>query len=149
MNPIKQNTPATPSVNTLLKSFLSDEFFNWPAKTQNINRGSFPPVNIIETNEHFTIDVAAPGLKKEDFTIELEDNRLTVATPKQNPSKPEQAMYVVREFGFTHFKRTFILPENNIDEESIKASYHNGILSIQLPKREEEKARAVKKVEVL
>lgn len=143
MNTIKQNTPAT-SGNALLKSFLSDEFFNWPAKAHNVNRSSLPPVNIIETDEQFTIDVVAPGLTKEDFTIEVEDNILSVATSKKKPSAADQAKYVVKEFGFTHFKRTFILPENNIAEESIKASYQNGILSIQLPKKEEAKPQPVK-----
>ena len=96
-----------------------------------------PRVNIIEHTNNFEIELAAPGLKKSDFNISLEDNNLkiSVAKKEEKVKDKEERKYRRREYSFISFERSFFLPEG-IDTTKIDASYEDGILSICLPKVE-------------
>ncbi len=94
-----------------------------------------PAVNIFESKDFYNIEVAAPGLKKEDFNIDLHNSVLTISSEKEE-ELAEDIEVIRREFGFSSFKRSFTIPEN-VNEEKIKATYKNGILSISIPKQEE------------
>ena len=100
--------------------------------------GFIPAANITENEKSFDIEIAAPGMKKEDFKINLENNVLTVSTVKEEEKKEETKNYTRKEFVYGSFSRSFTLPRT-VETEQIKASYENGILNIELPKREEAK----------
>ena len=108
---------------------------------------SIPAVNIIENFPNFVVELAVPGLQKEDFTIEVEENTLKIASKKVEEKKDENSDSQVRrrEFNYQSFERSFKLPEN-IKTEDIQANYENGILKITLPK--EEKKALKKMVEI-
>lgn len=103
--------------------------------------------NVVEKSDSFLIDIAAPGLKKDDFKIKLEQNKLIVATELANNTVDSEAKYTRREFDYKSFTRSFILPkEANKDE--ISANYVNGILKITLLKKEEEKEKEAIDIEI-
>lgn len=113
-------------VNELLSKDLSDIY----KKTLTV-----PGVNIIESNEKFKIEIAAPGLEKADFNIDLDDNLLTISANKEQKEE-ENIEKVMSEFNYAAFKRSFTLPKSaNVNK--IAAQYVNGILIIDIPKRDE------------
>jgi len=107
---------------------------------------SMPSVNIIEGKEDFKIEVAAPGLEKKDFKIDLNNNVLTISSEKEMKDEQTDKNYMRREFSYSSFQRSFALP-NTVDAEKTNAAYKDGVLSITIPKKEEAKekpARAIK-----
>jgi HSP20 family protein len=102
---------------------------------------NLPAVNINETKDEFKIEVAAPGLKKEDFKINLDNNVLTISSEKEESKEENDENIRRREFSYSSFMRSFQLPEQEVDSEKIQAKYENGILKIELPKKEEAKKR--------
>jgi len=102
---------------------------------------SIPSINIIENFPNFVVELAAPGLQKEDFTIEVEEDTLKIASKKVEEKKEENSNshFRKREFNYRNFERSFKLPES-IKTEEIQANYKNGILRVTLPKMEEKKA---------
>jgi HSP20 family protein len=108
---------------------------------------SVPAVNIRESETQFVIEMAAPGRKKEDFQITLEKNVLTISA-EMSPQHEENAVnYARREFGLASFSRSFSIP-GHVDQEKIKASHNNGVLMVELPKMEAEKAKAGKSIKI-
>jgi HSP20 family protein len=99
--------------------------------------GDVPAVNIKEENDKFVLEMAAPGMKKDDFQINLDNYQLTISSEKKEEKKEKEDNYTRREFMYSSFSRSFTLPKS-IDVEKIKADYKNGILSVVLPKKEEE-----------
>ncbi len=131
-------------------SFI-DEFFgkDWMDSVFSDRPGiSTPAVNVKETNEDFHIEVAAPGLDKKDFKVDLENNVLTISSEKEfKDEQKEEGRYMRREFSYTSFSRSFTLPEA-VDAEKIKAKHKDGILLITIPKREEAKRKPPKQIEI-
>jgi len=108
---------------------------------------SVPAVNIKELENHFAIEVAAPGQKKEDFRVVLEKNVLTISTEKNSQHEENEGNYTRREFGLATFSRSFIIPEH-VDQDKIKASHSNGVLVVELPKMEAGKAKTSKSIKI-
>ena len=131
--------------NPLAKSFdgLMNELFNeLPAtfgKTMREDVLGFPPVNILEKNDFYNLQVAAPGFEKADFNVKLDGKILTISAEKKETATPETEKVIRKEFSAKSFKRTFTLDEK-IDAATISAKYENGILNVGLPKKEEVKA---------
>ncbi len=98
--------------------------------------GSMPAANITETEKSFQIELAVPGMTKQDFKINLENNVLTISSEKESEQSKETKSYTRKEFTFGSFTRSFTLPKI-VETEQIKASYENGILKMELPKKEE------------
>ncbi|MFD1162797.1 Hsp20/alpha crystallin family protein [Hwangdonia seohaensis] len=114
----------------------------------NFNTGmSLPKVNIKETADDFTVEMAVPGLKKSDFQIDLENQVLSISTETKEESEHKDENFTRREFGYSSFKRTFTLPES-VDEDKIDARYNDGILSILLPKKEEAKQKPPRTIKI-
>jgi len=109
--------------------------------------GSVPAVNVAESTEGFKIEVAAPGLQKGDFKLNLEKNQLTISAQKEQKEEENDDRYTRREFKYSSFQRTFTLP-NSIDGEKIAATYADGILTVALPKREEAKEKPAREIEI-
>jgi HSP20 family protein len=114
---------------------LINEFFNDDFGMNFLNRShSVPSVNSVENNDSFEIDLAVPGMKKEDFTIELNDKVLVISSETSNSMENDKMR--LNEFNFSSFQRSFRVPDS-VDQDKIKANYKNGILKIKLPKRKE------------
>lgn len=146
MNLIKRNEA------NWLPSVFDDMFkTDWLGGTTNVNSigTSIPAVNIQENEDNFTVAVAAPGKTREDFKIELENDVLTISSEekKENETSEKNGRFTRKEFSYSNFKRAFSLPET-VDSEKISASYNNGVLEINLPKREEAKVQAKRMIEV-
>ncbi|QAA82095.1 Hsp20/alpha crystallin family protein [Aequorivita sp. H23M31] len=127
-----------------------DEFFNrdWPAFSQNFNAGiTLPKVNIRETADAYFVEMAVPGMKKSDFNIELDNKMLIISNETREEQETKEDNYTRREFGYSSFKRSFSLPET-VEEDKIKAEYQDGILSLQLPKREEAKQKPPRNIKI-
>ena len=99
--------------------------------------GDIPAVNIKEEKDKFVLELAAPGMKKDDFKINLDNYQLTISAETKSEKKEKEDSYTRREFVYNSFSRSFTLPKT-IDIDKIKADYRNGILDIVLPKKEEE-----------
>ena len=129
-----------------MPSFLNDFFDNdWLAKSGTTE----PSINVLEDEQKYTVEVAAPGMKKEDFNIHLsDDNELVIAGEKKDEKKDENKKYLRREFSYSKFEQTFTLPDD-VDKEKIEANVNDGVLSIELPKHTpEEKAKAHRVIEI-
>ena len=114
---------------------LMNEFFNDDLRMNFFNRRhSVPSVNSIENNDSFEIDLAVPGMKKDDFTIELNDKILVISSDNTDYDQNERTR--LNEFNYSSFQRSFRVPES-VELDKIKANYKNGILKIKLPKRKE------------
>ena len=109
---------------------------------------TLPAVNVKENEDGFVIEVAAPGYEKENFDISVENGVLTVSGTSEEEKEEKEERYTKREFGYTSFHRSFRLPEDTVDESTIKASYKNGILEVFIGKKEEVKPKPPKSIKV-
>ncbi len=114
----------------------------------NFNTGmTLPKVNVRETADAYFVDMVVPGMKKSDFTLDLDNQVLSISSENNEESLSSQENYTRREFGYASFKRTFTLPDS-IEESNIKASYKDGILSVHLPKKEEAKQKPPRSISI-
>ncbi len=123
---------------SLLSELMEDFDKNIFYRNKGASKGMVPSANIRETENSFVLDLAVPGLSKEDFKINLDSNVLTVSSDVSEENEEANEMYTRREFYYNSFCRSFTLPKT-IDLDNIKADYKEGILSVNLPKREEAK----------
>lgn len=121
-----------PSINNVFDSIFTDSFFNAREATM------VPAVNISETADQYQIELAAPGLSKEDFKVNLERKMLSIAVHQEQSTEQDNRNYSRREFNYNSFTRSFTLPDS-ADEHAIQAKYNDGILHIHIPKKEEAK----------
>lgn len=134
--------------NTWLPSVFNDFFGNeWVTN----NNKSVPAINIQQNEDGFTVEVAAPGMTKEDCNVSVdEDNNLVICFEKKNESeeKDKKGTYLRREFSYTQFTRKMILPDNVVNEK-IAAKVENGVLTVNIPTiKDEEKASKVKQIDI-
>jgi HSP20 family protein len=132
-NPEKKNSALLPGFNDIFESVLGDTFFN------DRRLSSVPAVNISESYEAYHIELAAPGLRKEDFKVSVDRHMLTISTEQRTENNSEGKIYNRREYSYSAFTRSFTLPES-ANVEQIQATYTDGILKLNIPKKEEAKA---------
>lgn len=132
---------------------MFDELFNrmvedqFPTTFSNSKSLSQPRVNIKENDDAFELEVAAPGLNKEDFTLDVHNGYLTVKAEQKQEEEVKEDKYMRQEFSYTSFSRSFQLTDTiNVDE--ISAKYEDGILRVNLPKQEEKKEDAPKLIDI-
>ncbi len=135
-----------------LPSVFDDMFkTDWLGGTTIVNSigTSIPAVNIQETEDNFSVEVAAPGMAKEMFNIELNNDVLTISSEdkKEKETTKNNGRYTRKEFSYSNFKRAFSLPDS-VNSEKISASYKDGVLVIELPKREEAKVQAKRMIDI-
>ena len=120
----------------LFDDLISKDIWNWGLANNSSTNTTLPAVNIRETNEHFEVEMAAPGMKKEDFRIELEGNELRIGSEKRTEDEMKEGeRYTRREFSYQSFQRSFTLPKNVVDVDQIHAKYENGVLYLLIPKK--------------
>ncbi|MEO7263992.1 MAG: Hsp20/alpha crystallin family protein [Ferruginibacter sp.] len=139
MTLVKVNNPLTKQLDGLMKDFFT-EFPSTVSKTFREDVLHFPPVNIIDKADKYLLELAAPGFEKADFNVKLDENLLTISTEKKVENVTEGEKVIRREFSYKTFKRSFTVDEK-IDVDNINAKYENGILSLELPKKQIEKAK--------
>jgi HSP20 family protein len=123
--------------NNLVFPSLMNEIFkpDWFGGLENFT-GNVPAVNIRENEKDYELELAVPGMKKEDFNVEVDNNVLTISADVNSENAVEEDNFTRKEFSYSSFKRAFTLPET-IDEDQIKASYEDGVLKFALPKKKE------------
>lgn len=142
-----KNKPAEKTFNNFMDGFFYDlpsifrDDFTTPGFRQ------FAPVNINETEKEYLLEVIAPGLEKEDFKINLENNILTISAEKKNEIADKNEKNIRKEYKYPAFKRSFTIDENVVDASAIGAKYLNGVLTLNLPKKVEVK-EAAKQIEI-
>lgn len=134
-----------PFLPSMLDRFWDNELMDRASSNYSSTNTSLPAVNIKETDDDFMIEVAAPGMKKEDFSINYDNGRLVISSEKQEEASEN---YSRREFSYQSFCRSFEVADNIIDNQKIKAKYADGILYITLPKREEIKPKPAKQIAI-
>jgi HSP20 family protein len=129
-----------------LKSFLgSDDFFNSDFFEED---SLMPAMNVKETDKEFEIEFAAPGFTKKDFEVTIDDNMLNVCGEKKHEDEEKKDEYTRKEFSYNSFRRSLSLPKSVNAEQDIKAVYKDGILKLNLLKKEEAKKQSKKVIEV-
>lgn len=111
------------------------------------NPSTMPAVNIREDEKNYFLDLAIPGIDKKDLTIDIKEDVLTISSEIKNESEESRDGYKRKEFSYSTFCRSFYVPEN-VSREKIEANYKDGILSVALPKLEEEKSKINRKIEI-
>ncbi len=124
-------------------SIFDDDFFPVMSKSTN----SLPAVNIWEDDKRFVLDLAVPGIDRKDLKIDINEDLLTISSETKNESVENRDGYKRKEFSYSSFSRSFQIPEN-VNRDKIEASYKDGILSVALPKLEEEKSRISRQVKI-
>src|SRR5258705_2651607 len=128
-------------------NLVDDLFFELPVlfknEFNNSGRKTFIPANVKETEKTYQLEVVAPGFEKTDFIINVDQNLLTISVEKKEEVNKENEKQIRREYSYRSFKRSFTLDEK-IDATNIEASYINGVLTLNLPKKEAVKVSATK-----
>lgn len=143
-----------PSMPSFFDRFFDDGLMDpmtigWNNSNYSSTNTTMPAVNIIENENEFSIEVAAPGMNKEDFKVSFENGRLTISSEKKNVHEDKENQKATRrEFSYQSFQRSFTVATNTVDADKIMAHYENGILTITLPKREEVKPKPAKQIEI-
>jgi HSP20 family protein len=146
---VKSNNKLFPTIPSLFDDFFARDLFN----LNNLNQSygdSLPSTNIKEMEDHFEVEVAAPGMSKNDFHVELDNDTLIISAHRENQreEKDKDGNYTRREFSYQNFSRSFSLPERMVQGEKISAKYRDGILQIMIPKTEEAKTKPARQIRI-
>ncbi|MGZ8544344.1 MAG: Hsp20/alpha crystallin family protein [Flavisolibacter sp.] len=139
--------------NQIFPSMLFDDLFtrdlwNMGYLNESATNTTIPAVNIKETPENFVVEMAAPGMSKPDFKVELDGNTLTISSEKKSEETQTDERYAKKEFSYQSFTRTFQLSKDVVDADRIQAKYENGVLNLVIPKKEEAKQRPPRMIEI-
>lgn len=149
MTLVRRNGSLINQLPMLFDDFFNRDAFNWGTSNFSDTNTTIPAVNIKETAENFEVEVAAPGMSKSDFRIELDGTMLTISSEKSNERvNDENERYSRREFSYQSFQRTFNLPKEVVDIENIQARYEDGLLQLMIPKKEEAKKKPPRQIEI-
>ena len=146
MKLIKRTNNWLPASSFFFDDFVGRDLVNWFDNYQY----NVPAVNVRETEDNFELELAVPGMSKKDFKVEFENDVITISSEKKE-SKEEgnkNDNFHRKEFSYQGFSRSFSLPENTVDGDKIRASYENGVLKIEIPKKEEVKPKPARLIEI-
>ena len=149
MTLVKRNGNLVSPLPMLFDDFFNRDYFNWGTSNFSNTNTTIPAVNIKETAENYEVEVAAPGMTKKDFKVELDGNTLTISSERTNQKEDsEEERYARREFSYQSFQRTFTLQKDVVDIDKIEAKYENGLLLLLIPKREEAKQKPPRLIQI-
>ena len=138
-----------PVLNNVFDDFFTRDLWNIGNNNNSSTNTTIPAVNIRETNENFIVEMAAPGMDRNDFKVELDGNLLTISSEKQDQREvKEEEKYSRCEFSYQSFQRSFQLQKDVVDAEKIEAKYVNGVLHLTIPKKEEAKQKPPRMIEI-
>jgi len=137
-----------PAWSNFFNDFFNRDWMDWTTRNFSETNTTLPSVNVKEGEDGYEVDMAAPGLGKKDFKIELNHGILTISSEKKNENETKKGQqFTRREFSYQSFSRSFNLP-HTVDSEKISAKYDNGILKVTIPKKEEAKSKPAKTIEI-
>jgi len=132
----------------LFDRFFENDLFDWSNRNFSTTNTTLPAVNIRESEDAFEVEMAAPGLGKDDFKIELNHDTLSISSEKKVEHETKEGQqFTKREFSYQSFSRSFSLP-NTADSDKIGAKYENGILKVIIPKKEEAKPKPARQISI-
>jgi HSP20 family protein len=141
--------PFLPSVDAFFDDFAPLDLMDWTDRRLATMGSNLPSVNLKETDKKIEIELAAPGLKKEDFKVEVDNNMLSISSEKQEEKEEieKKDSYYRKEFNYQSFRRSFTLPDY-ADENKISANYKDGILHVEINKKEGAKQSIAKTIAI-
>ncbi|MEO7766264.1 MAG: Hsp20/alpha crystallin family protein [Ferruginibacter sp.] len=149
MSIVKRNGNLFPAIPGFFNDFLTKDLWLWGLDNGSTTGTSIPAVNIKENADSFIVEMAAPGMSKGDFKIELNGNTLIITSEKNlEEETKEEEKYSRREFSFQAFSRMFTLPKDVVDAERIAAKYENGLLNLVVPKKEAAKQKGPRVIQI-
>jgi HSP20 family protein len=149
MTLVKRNGNVLNSFPLLFDDFFNQDLVNWGNLNFSDTNTTIPAVNIKETAENYEVEVAAPGMTKKDFKVELDGNSLTISSGKTNEREEKEGeRYIRKEFSYQSFQRTFTLQKDVVDIDKIQAKYENGLLHLLIPKKEEAKQKPPRLIQI-
>ena len=149
MTQIRLSNNSISSFPSLIDRFFDGELMDWNRNNDSSTNSTLPAVNIMEDENEYKIQLAAPGLKKEDFRLNYDNGRLSISSTQKTELKEKGSeKYTQREFNYQSFQRTFSIAEKIVDVDKISAKYESGILQLSLPKREEVKPKPAKHIPI-
>ena len=136
-------------ISAFFDDFITKDLFDWTDKNFTALGSNLPSVNLKETETKLEVELAAPGMKREDFKVEIENNMLMISSVKEEEKEEtrKKDKYVRREFNYQSFYRSFYLPEN-IDENKVEANYKEGILHVIIAKKDGGKKKSMKTIPI-
>ena len=150
MSIIKKNNGFSTDMPALFNDLFTRDLWNWGLSNNSVTNTTIPAINIREDNDNFYVEVAAPGMTKDDFKVELDGNTLTIRSEKENRQEQKEGeKYSTKEFSYQSFQKIFELPVHVVDSEHIEAKYENGLLHLVIPKKEEAKQRPPRTIQIL
>lgn len=137
------------SVNNFFDDFLTKDLFDWTDRNFATLGSNLPSVNLKETDTHLKVEMAAPGMKREDFKVEIDNNTLMISSEKEEEKEETRKKdnFVRKEFNYQSFFRSFYLPEN-IDVNKIEATYKDGILHVTIAKKPGSEKKSLKNIPI-
>lgn len=123
-----------PNFSNFFDEAFTKEFFNWDDKNFAANGGTLPSVNVRETDKDYFIELAAPGLKKEDFKVEMKNDMLTISAERKDEKEEKRGDFTRREFNYSSFCRSFYVPDL-AEKNKVDAKYEDGMLTIMMAKK--------------
>jgi HSP20 family protein len=148
MSIIKRNN-SFQGMNSIFDDLFNRDLVNWGLVNNSATNTTLPSVNIRETNDIFIVEMAAPGMTKDDFKIELDGNLLTISSEKEDRNEMRDGeKYTRQEFSYQSFQRSFQLPKDVVDSDKIQAKYENGVLNLVIPKKEHAKQKPPRMIEI-
>lgn len=132
---------------SIFQDFFNRDWLDWSNRNYSVTNTTLPSVNIRENDDAYQVEMAAPGMEKDDFNIELNNNVLRISSEKKAENKDEKEDYTRREFSYQSFSRTFTLPLT-VESDKISARYDKGVLHVEIPKKEEAKPKPPRKIAI-
>jgi HSP20 family protein len=149
MTLVKRNGNLFNPLPAFFDDFFNRDLVNWNNSNPARSNATIPAVNIKETAENFEVEVAAPGMTRDDFKVELDGNVLIISSEISNQKEEKgEERYSIKEFNYQSFQRTFNLQKEVVDIDKIEAKYENGLLHLLIPKKEEAKQKAPRLIQV-
>ena len=133
---------------SLFDKIFNGDLMDWGMTNFSSPNSTLPAVNVRETKDDYNIELAAPGMRKQDFKIQFQNSVLTISCEKQDEKNETENNFTRREFSYQSFQRSFTVPHQNVESDRISASYADGILHVKLPKREELKPKPAKEIKI-
>jgi len=138
-----------PTFPSFIDNFFSRDLMDWNNSNFSSTNSTIPAVNIKENHDSFIIEVAAPGMTKDNFSVNLDGDSLLITSEMKDEKHEDQTNYSRREFSYQSFQRSFTIPQGSVDGDKICAKYTDGILLITLPKKEEVKPKPTKRIDIM
>ena len=149
MTLVKRNGNLLNPLPVLFDDFFNRDLFNWGNSNYSHSNTTVPAVNIKETAENYEVEVAAPGMTKKDFKVELDGNNLIISSERSHQNEErEDERYSRKEFSYQSFQRSFNLQKDVVDIDKIQAKYENGLLHLLIPKKEEAKQKPPRLIQI-